>query len=51
MVTVSAAGWSDIGKVRKANEDSYLLNEALGLYVVADGMGGIAAERSPAGSR
>ncbi|GAB6906090.1 Protein serine/threonine phosphatase [Desulfosarcina cetonica] len=40
MVTVSAAGWSDIGKVRKANEDSYLLNEALGLYVVADGMGG-----------
>lgn len=40
MITVQAAGSSDIGKVRKANEDSYLLNEPLGLYVVADGMGG-----------
>ncbi|WP_170302371.1 protein phosphatase 2C domain-containing protein [Desulfosarcina widdelii] len=35
-----AAGSSDIGKVRKANEDSFLINESIGLYVVADGMGG-----------
>jgi PPM family protein phosphatase len=40
MIIAQAAGWSDIGKVRRANEDSYLLNESIGLYVVADGMGG-----------
>jgi PPM family protein phosphatase len=40
MITVQAAGFSDIGKVRKANEDCFLLNEPIGLYVVADGMGG-----------
>ena len=40
MVMVQAAGFSDIGKVRKANEDCFLLNEPIGLYVVADGMGG-----------
>ena len=37
---VQAAGFSDIGKVRKVNEDCFLLNEPIGLYVVADGMGG-----------
>ncbi len=40
MILVQAAGFSDIGKVRKANEDCFLLNEPIGLYVVADGMGG-----------
>ena len=40
MIIAQSAGSSDIGKVRKANEDSYLLNESMGLYVVADGMGG-----------
>lgn len=40
MIRVQTAGFSDIGKVRKANEDSLLLNEPIGLYVVADGMGG-----------
>ena len=40
MTLVQAAGSSDIGKVRKANEDCFLLNEPIGLYVVADGMGG-----------
>ncbi|MFO7715861.1 PP2C family protein-serine/threonine phosphatase [Desulfosarcina sp.] len=40
MLTVQSAGFSDIGKVRKANEDCLLLNEPAGLYVVADGMGG-----------
>jgi len=37
---VQASGYSDIGKVRKANEDSYLLNVPMGLFIVADGMGG-----------
>lgn len=37
---VQAAGSSDIGKMRKANEDRFLLNDPIGLYVVADGMGG-----------
>lgn len=40
MIMVQAAGYSDIGKVRKLNEDRFLLNEPIGLYVVADGMGG-----------
>ena len=40
MITVQAAGYSDIGKVRKANEDCFLLNDPIGLYIVADGMGG-----------
>ncbi len=31
---------SDVGLVRKGNEDSYLINRRLGLFVVADGMGG-----------
>ena len=40
MILVQASGLSDVGKVRKANEDSFLINESLDLYVVADGMGG-----------
>jgi protein phosphatase len=31
---------TDVGRKRKKNEDSYLVNEALGLFIVADGMGG-----------
>jgi len=38
-----AYGITDIGPVRRANEDNLLLDEALGLAVVADGMGGHAA--------
>lgn len=33
-------GVSDVGKRRERNEDSFLINEDLGLAVVADGMGG-----------
>lgn len=38
-----AFGASDIGRRRKSNEDAYFIDDALGLYVVADGMGGHAA--------
>ncbi len=31
---------TDVGRKRKANEDSFLSNDWLGLYLVADGMGG-----------
>ena len=35
-----AFAWTDLGKKREKNEDSYLLLPKLHLYVVADGMGG-----------
>jgi protein phosphatase len=34
------AGETNVGKVRTANEDSMIVEPALGLYVVLDGMGG-----------
>ncbi len=40
MVIVESAGITDVGKKRKANEDSLFLDDELQLYVVADGMGG-----------
>lgn len=32
---------TDVGRVRPENEDNYLCNETLGLYAVADGIGGL----------
>lgn len=40
MITVESAGITDVGRKRKGNEDALFLDDALGLYVVADGMGG-----------
>ena len=37
---VKASGKSNIGRKRKLNEDSILLSPEMGLYVIADGMGG-----------
>jgi len=37
---VTAAQRTDIGRVRKQNEDAAYMNEERGIYVVADGMGG-----------
>lgn len=39
----SAAAKSDVGRKRHGNEDSFCLAPKLGLFVVADGMGGHAA--------
>lgn len=38
-----SAGLSDVGKRRVSNEDSYFHDDNVGLYAVADGMGGHAA--------
>ena len=40
---VQAAGQTDVGCVRKHNEDNFLIDNELGLFVVADGLGGHAA--------
>lgn len=37
---MSAFGMTDVGRVRKANEDNFLIDEGLGLMAVGDGMGG-----------
>lgn len=40
---VVAAGQTDVGCVRKHNEDNLLIDSELGLFIVADGLGGHAA--------
>src|SRR3954471_2988856 len=37
---VLSAGLTDVGRKRNHNEDSFLIDEELQLFVVADGMGG-----------
>jgi serine/threonine protein phosphatase PrpC len=43
MPSIRSHGQTDVGRVRKLNEDAFLVDDELGLYVVADGMGGHAA--------
>jgi protein phosphatase len=40
MIVIESAGITDVGRKRKGNEDSLLLDDDLGLYIVVDGMGG-----------
>jgi serine/threonine protein phosphatase PrpC len=40
MVNIESSGITDIGRKREQNEDSLFYDDAMGLYVVADGMGG-----------
>jgi protein phosphatase len=40
MVIYRCVAQTDVGMKREHNEDSFLVNEDLGLYVVCDGMGG-----------
>lgn len=40
MMNILVSGCTDIGRIRRSNEDSYGIYPNLHLYVVADGMGG-----------
>lgn len=40
---MKSAWWSDTGKVRENNEDSVLVDDKRGLFLLADGMGGLRA--------
>ena len=40
MLQIESAGLSDIGRKRQINQDYFLLNDQLNLFLVADGMGG-----------
>jgi protein phosphatase len=42
-LAIRSFGLSDVGRRRKNNEDSFLCDDSIGLFVVADGMGGHAA--------
>jgi PPM family protein phosphatase len=39
-IKILSYGLTDVGRRREHNEDNYLVDDELGLYVVADGMGG-----------
>ena len=40
MIIVDSIGITDVGCKRSGNEDNYFVSDTLGLYIVADGMGG-----------
>jgi len=40
MIDIESSGITDIGRKRAQNEDSMFYDDGMGLYVVADGMGG-----------
>lgn len=40
---LEAFAWTDLGPVRENNEDTFLVDQDAGLFIVADGMGGHAA--------
>ena len=40
---IEAAGATDVGRQREHNEDSFVVDLELGLFIVADGIGGAAS--------
>src|SRR4051812_25264756 len=40
---IEASAATDVGRVRDQNEDAYLVDKELGLFMVCDGMGGHAS--------
>ena len=51
MIKINSFGKTDVGLVRKNNEDALILKPELGFWAVADGMGGeergeVASQRS-----
>jgi len=40
MFSIESAGITDVGRRRDNNEDEFLIDDSLGFYIVADGMGG-----------
>ena len=38
---IKSSGLSGIGKVREENQDNFFIDDSLGLYILADGMGGM----------
>jgi protein phosphatase len=42
-IEIRGVGLSDVGRKRRSNEDSFVADDGMKLYVVADGMGGHAA--------
>ena len=43
MDSIDFAALTDVGRKREHNEDNFLVDKKLGLFVVCDGMGGHAA--------
>jgi len=43
MVKLQASGISDTGRQRDSNEDAFAMDNGMGLYIIADGMGGHSA--------
>jgi len=39
-ITLTSFGQTDVGLKRQKNEDAFLIDESIGLFLVADGMGG-----------
>lgn len=40
LIRAQGIGKTDVGRVRSSNQDAFLVDDEIGLYVVADGMGG-----------